>query len=328
MLVLGASDIQHALSMSDAIAAVAQALVASSGGEAVTPIRTNLPVEDRGSSLFMPSYVSTTQSLGVKFVSVFPGNKLLGKKTIHGVVVLADAKTAEPIALLEASYLTALRTGAAAGLATQHLAREDAQTLGVIGTGVQARSIVRAIQTVRSIAKILLYNRTRGAAEAFKAELEAQPQSGQRSVVVVDSANEAVHGADILVTATNSITPVFDAVALQPGTHINAVGSYRPDMQELPSDVFRTRPRVVVESRVAALEETGDLIIPCAQGVWSSSELHAELGDIVRGAAKGRETLTEGTIFKSVGLAAMDMVVAKIAVERARSLRIGQWIEL
>jgi len=328
MLVLSASDIKQAISMSDAIEAVSTALVASSLGEAITPVRTNLPVANRGSSLFMPSFVASASSLGVKFVSVFPGNKQLAKKTIYGVLVLADAETAEPIALLEASYLTALRTGAASGLATQYLARENARILGVIGTGVQSRGIIQAVQTVRQIDEIRLFNRTKEAAEVLKAELEAEDRLVRPRVVVVDVPNDAVSGVDVLVTATNSMNPVFDASALSLGTHINAVGSYRPDMQELPSEVFRRYPKVVVESLEAALQETGDFIIPCAEGMWSPSQLYAELGDIVRGAVASRETMEETTIFKSVGLAAMDMVVAKMAYERAMRLNIGQRIDI
>lgn len=327
MLVLSASVQKQAMTMTEAIDAVAQALVASSSGQTVTPLRTNLPISDRGSALFMPSFVDALGGLGVKFVSVVPGNKDKGKETIQGVLVLADAETAEPLALLEASYLTALRTGAASGLATKYLAREDARTLAVIGTGVQSRSAIAAVQAVRGIREIRLYNRTSQKAVQLADQLRAIGGS-TAEIIVVDSPAEAVSGADIVVTATNAINPVFSASALEHGVHINAIGSYRPDMQELPSDLFALRPKIVVESYGAALEETGDLLVPIQQGLLLPDRLHAELGEIVQGDKPGRENDSETTVFKSVGLAAMDIVVGKMLYERASELGLGEQVSL
>ncbi len=329
MLVLNKEDQKLSLTMREAIDAVATALVEVSTGRAHTPIRISLPVPTvGGTSLFMPSFVQSAGGLGIKFVSVFPRNQLLGKSTIQGIMVLADIQTGEPIALLEASYLTALRTGAASGLATQCLSSEDAKVLGVIGTGAQSRGAISAIRVVRDIQEIRLFNRSLEKAIQLAQELHESADEASPLVVVVNSPEEAVEGADILVTATNSMLPVFKSSALGPGIHINAIGSFRPDMQELPTEALMRSEKVVVESREAALEETGDFVIPIRQGVFSAQKLYAELGDIVRGSKAPRENNEEITIFKSVGLAAMDVVVGKMLYERALKLGLGQSVSL
>ncbi len=329
MLVLGSEDQKRVLTMREAIDAVGLALSEMSAGSAKTPVRTSLPVpKAKGTALFMPSLVESVGGLGLKFVSVFPLNKQLGKETIQGVMVLADINTAEPLALLEASYLTALRTGAASGLAVKYLARKDAKVLGVIGTGAQSKYVIAAVREVRSIKEIRLYNRSLEKAEQLASELSRQADEPSIKVIVVHDANDAVVDADIVVTTTNSSAPVFNAAALKQGAHVNAVGSFRPDMQEIPTDIFRKNPKVVVESRKAAFEETGDLLVPMRQGLFSPERLHAELGDIVRGIKAGRENEKEITVFKSVGVAAMDVVVGKILYERAAELGIGQKVIL
>lgn len=323
MLVLSASEQKKALTMREAMHAVGTALIASSLGQTVTPIRTNIPISNRGSALFMPSLVESSRALGVKFVSVIPGNKALGKKTIYGVMVLADVQTAEPLALVEASYLTKLRTGAVVGLATNYLARKESTVLGVIGTGAQARGIIEAICTVRDIHEIRLYNRSIDKARELEIELLLQKYGRIPSVHVVRYPKDAVKGVDIIVTATNSEKPVFTIDDLDAHVHINAIGSYRPDMQELPAELFDLRPKVVVESIHAAYEETGDFIIPKQQARFKEEDIYAELGDIVRGNQSGRVSSDEITVFKSVGLASMDVVIGQVLYERAIELNLG-----
>lgn len=313
--------------MTEAIEAVSVSLREYSLGNALTPIRTALPVSDHeGTSLFMPSYVKAAHSLGIKFVSVFPNNKQLGKKTINGVMIITDVSTGEPLALLEASYLTVLRTGAASGLATLHMSRENAKVLSVIGTGAQSRGLIEAVQTVRSIEEIRLFNRTFEKARLLANEINEQNRN--INVTIFEHANEAVEGADIIVTATNSSEPVFSADAVEAGTHINAVGSFRPSMQELPTGLIEKAEKIVVESKGAALEETGDLQVPIQKGVFSQEQIYAELGEIVLGKRAGRESAKEVTIFKSVGLAAMDVVIAKTIYDRAVAKGFGQKVTL
>lgn len=328
LLIVSAKDQRSILSVHEAIDAVSVSLQEFSAHRALSPIRTFLPVQKgNGTSIFMPSLVEATDSLGLKFVSVFPETGEKGKKTIYGVVILADVMTGEPVAMLEASYLTVLRTGAASGLATRHLARENARSLAVIGTGAQARGAVNAVTAVRSIDQIRLYNRSQQKAESFAAELTEQFGTTVE-VIVAATADDAVSGADIVITATNSPTPVFSAQAIGAGTHINAIGSFRPTMQELPTDVIARAGKVVVESVEGALDETGDLLLPIEQGVFAPERIYAELGEIAAGEKHGREREDELTVFKSVGLAAMDVVVAKAMVDKAKALGLGVEVTL
>jgi len=329
LLILRAKDQQQLLTMSEAIDWVGVALGEFSRQRAVTPIRTSIQVtKGNGTALFMPSVVEATDSLGVKFVSVFPDNKLLGKETIYGVMLLADVMTGEPLAMLEASYLTVLRTGAVAGLATKFLSQEKAKVLTIIGTGAQARGVIKAIQAVRPIEHVHLFNRNEHKAHEFAKEIMEQSVSNGPKVQVFTTSDQAIEGAHIVVTATTASTPVFSAQSVGAGVHINAIGSFRPAMQELPTAIMTKAAKIVVEAKEAALEETGDLIIPIEQGVITNDHIHAELGEIVKGDKAGRESDAEITVFKSVGLAAMDVVIAKALYDRALQLGVGQKVSL
>lgn len=330
MLIIGAEDQNKVITMKEAIVAVATALSNYSAGQAISPIRMAIPVSKvGGTSLFMPSLVESADSLGVKFVSVFPKNKEKGKKTIYGVMVLVDVETAEPLALLEASNLTVLRTGAASGLATKYMSREDSKVLSVIGTGAQARGLIKGVQAVRQIEEIRLFNRTPAKAYDLANEMKEEYDGEDcPNIIVMLDTDSALDGADIVITATNSEKPVFSSHYIHSGVHVNAVGSFRPTMQEIPTDLVTKASKVVVESRETALEETGDLIFPIKQGVFSAEQIYAELGEMVNGVKRGRENNLELTIFKSVGLAAMDVVVAKLLYDNARKLGIGQTVRL
>lgn len=330
MRILGARDLMRILTMEEAIDAVATALIEFSAGRAEAPTRIAVPVPDsHGTSLFMPALVPQAGGLGVKFVSVFPRNKELGRPTISGVLVLADVKTAEPVALMEASYLTALRTGAATGLATRLLARADARTVAIIGTGGQAPMQLRGIMAVRDIREVRLYNHNPDKAyRCTRAIAEQLPPGRQPRLVVCLTPEDVVRGADIVVTATDSLKPVFPAGLVEPGMHVNAIGSFRPTMQELPPGVISPAAKVVVESRAVAVEESGDLVIPVRSGLFRPEDIHAELGEIAAGKKPGRVSPDEITVFKSVGLAAMDMVVGRALYDRAVAMGIGQEVDL
>ncbi|MEC2492028.1 NAD(P)-binding domain-containing protein, partial [Bacillus cereus] len=232
---------------------------------------------------------------------------------------LSDFQTGEPLALLEGSYLTMIRTGALSGVATKYLARHNAKTLCIIGTGEQAKGIAEAIFAVRDIEKVILYNRTEEKAYAFAEYIQ---ERFNKPAYVHTNANEAISEADIIVTTTNASTPVFSE-KLQKGVHINAVGSFKPNMQELPSHAIAGANKVVVESKEAALDETGDLQVPIKEGLFKANAIHAELGQIISGEKAGRENNEEITIFKSVGLAVVDIIVAKYLYEKAVECGIG-----
>ncbi|GKV68845.1 delta(1)-pyrroline-2-carboxylate reductase [Sporosarcina sp. NCCP-2716] len=310
--------------MKEILICIEEALEQYSARQTDTPIRTVLPFGEGNSSIVMPSAAPLLGAMGLKYVTVVPSNAGRGKKVIQGVVCLADMETGEPLALLEGSYLTKLRTGALSGVATDHLARRDAKTLGIIGTGEQADGLCAAVFAVRDIETVYLFNRTAGKAARFAEKIAAE--TGKR-VVICTNPGTVVKASDILVTATSSLEPVFTAL-LKHGTHVNAVGSFRPDMQELPSSAIRSASKVVVECAEAALAEAGDLCIPIRDGHFSPDDLHGELGLIISGRLSGRESEEEITVFKSVGLAIADVVVAKHLYDKALAAGIGTAIDL
>lgn len=325
--VLNAAEVRAALPMAAAIAAMKSAFAQLARGEAALPLRTqlDLPAHD-AVAVIMPAYAAGSDALAVKAVSVYPGNARLGLPTIHGVVLVVDAATGRPAALLEGGALTAIRTGAASGAATDLLARPDASVAAIIGSGVQARTQLEAVCTVRPITEVRVFSANRTEAERFAEELAGQG-AAPADVRVVEDAAAAVRGADVICTATTSKTPVFPAAAVSPGAHVNAIGAYRPDMQEIEAALVQ-RARLVVDQREAALAEAGDILIPLQQGAIDESHIYAELGAIASGQTTGRTTAEQITLFKSVGLAVQDAVAAAIALERATAEGLGRVVTL
>lgn len=274
----------------------------------------------------MPALLEDGQELAVKVVSVFPENAARRLPTIHAVVTVVDPETGRPMALIEGASLTAVRTGAASGAATQALARPEASRLGIFGSGVQARTQFEAVCAVRPIRAAWVYSPNRVHAEKFAKEMSGGPSFAGR-VAVADAPAEMVRQADLLCTATTSPVPVFDGADLQPGTHINAVGSFTPQMQEVDLETIR-RSLVVVDSFEAALAEAGDLIVPLERGEIDKDHLHAELGQVLNGDRPGRAVAGQITYFKSVGLAVQDAAAAGLALQRAERLGLGQVVEL
>lgn len=325
MLILSSVNQQKMLNMSEVIDAVATGLEEYSAARTNTPLRTVLPIsKSGGNAIFMPASAEEAGSLGMKYVGTFPNNQNIGKKVINGVVLYMDIQTGEPLALLEGSYLTVMRTGALSGVATKYLARPNSRVLSIIGTGEQALGQLQAIMAVREIHSVRLYNRSKQKAMEFAAHIE---RIFPILASVFENPNEAIAGADIIVAATSSETPVFTN-EVEPGVHINGIGSYRPIMQELPTSVIAQADKVVVESRDATVKEAGDLQIPIQEGKFSVDQIHAELGEIVAKKATGRESESEITVFKSVGFAAADIVVAKYFYEKALKEGIGQHVSL
>ncbi len=323
---LGAGDVRRALPMRAAIEGMKLAFAQLSAGNTQTPQRTQLPIaEHDGVAIFMPAYLAGSSALAVKIVSVFPGNVARGMPSIHGLVLALDAQSGQPLAIIEGGALTAIRTGAASGAATDILARQDASSVAIIGSGVQARTQLEAVCTVRPIGDARVFSRNRQNAETFAAEMAGHGPIPQ-NITVARSADEAVRGADIVCTATSSSTPVFSGSALAHGAHVNAVGSFRTDMQEVDVETV-AQSLIVVDSREAVKEEAGDLMIPIAQGMFSFDHIHAELGEIINGTKPGRPDATTITTFKSVGVAVQDAVAAQIALQRAQELGLGVEID-
>jgi alanine dehydrogenase len=321
---LSQTDIRRAVTMREAVEVVKSAFRQLSSGEANVPLRTSVSSQG-GVTLLMPAYLRESNALTVKVVSVYADNPSRGLPTVMAIVTVLDAQTGQPLAVLEGTYLTALRTGAASGAATDLLARKDARVLAVFGAGAQARTQVAAVCCVRDIREIRLFSRTRQSAETFAAELASlHPRN---SIHVASSASHAVRGADIIVTATNSSTPVFNGNDLAPGVHVSAIGSFRPDMQEV-DELTIQRARVIVDQREATLTEAGDLIIPIQKGVITEQHIHAELGEIISGAKMGRENDDDITLFKSVGNAAQDAAVAQAILQAAEAQNLGALVSL
>lgn len=325
--ILSAEDVRQALPMAAAVAGMKGAFAQLSTGEARVPLRTQLAVPEHGGvAIFMPAYLSGTGDLAVKVVSVFPGNAQRELPTIHGVVLALDEATGRPLALLEGGTLTAIRTGAGSGAATDFLARQDARTAAIIGSGVQARTQLEAVCTVREIGDVRVFSPNREHALAFAEEMAGHGPIPE-AITVAESADSAVRGADIVCTATTSSTPVFSGEVLAAGAHINAVGSFRTDMQEVDATTIR-RSLVVVDSREAVMEEAGDLVIPIEAGEIDESHIYAELGEVASGQKRGRTEREQITYFKSVGVAVQDAVAASLALHYAEREELGTLVTL
>ena len=313
MRYISAKDQRDIMDMKEVVKVTGQALQAYSEGKTETPLRYTLPFNDDNRYLVMPAICDELKATGVKIVSFVPGNPQRGKQTIEGSVMLTDRETGETLAVLDGAFLTKIRTGAISGVATQYMAREDADTLCVIGTGEQAEGLIEAVLAVRDIKRIQFFNRTHEKAVRFADEMKAR--FDHLETEVFEDVDDAMKGADVVVTATNSPKPVFEG-KLDDGVHLNAVGSFKPDMQELPSDVLAHADKVAVESKNAALEETGDFIEAMRAGKFEEVDLYGELGRIVSGELTGRDNDDEVTVFKSVGLAIVDIVVAQYFYEK------------
>jgi alanine dehydrogenase len=317
---LGATDVDRAIDMRQAIEIMATSFKELASGRANVPQRLGVETE-AGLLLAMPGSLPEQRALAIKVVSVFPGNSRLGLPSVFGLVLVLDASSGAPLALIEGSHLTALRTGAASGLATKLMAREDARTVALFGAGVQARTQLAAMRAVRDIREVRIVSRTPQSAQRLAGEL-----TGLETRVLADS-GAAVRGADIVITATTSATPVVFGRDVEPGTHVNAIGAYTPTMREVDADVVR-RARVVVDTRQGALAEAGDLIIAIRERVIATNHIVAELGEVVNGTAAGRTSEEEITLFKSVGHAAQDVALARRVLDVAVTRRFGTTVSL
>jgi ornithine cyclodeaminase/alanine dehydrogenase-like protein (mu-crystallin family) len=318
--VLSADDVKRTLPMGEAVEIMKSAFAALSRGEAVLPPRAHIDVaEPTGTALFMPSYLPSLKRLGLKVATLFDGNQRLGLPRLQSLVMLVDGDTGSPLAILDGASLTAIRTGAASGAATSLLARESARRVAVFGAGVQGRTQLEAVCCVRGIADVSIQDPDVRAAEAFAREMSERLNVKCR---VARDAADAVREADVICTATVSETPVFDDALLMPGVHINAIGSYKPHVQEIPEETV-ARAKIVVDHVEGALEEAGDLIVPLRKGLVTQDRVQTELGEVIAGAKPGRTSEDEITLFKSVGVGVQDLTAAAHVYDRAVELGLG-----
>ena len=324
MLFLNRREVEQALPMDEVIRAMKLAFSALSAGQVQLPLRTQIPVDEQDAvALFMPAYLHHPgrQALCLKAVSVFPGNQALDLPTIHAAVLVLDPKTGQVQALLEGSSLTALRTGAASGAATDLLARPGARVGAVFGAGIQGRTQLQAICEVRDLEQVWIYDLN---PERARTLIEEQAGKGMvpKDLRLADSAAQAVASADVICTATTALDPVFSWEDLKRGVHINGVGSYTPEMVEIPPEGFRGSG-AFVGSLEGVMEESGEVIMALDQGFLSQGEI-TELGKVINGNAPGRISADQITIFKSVGAAVQDAAAAHLALENARKGNLGQ----
>lgn len=320
-ILLSENDVRAVLSTDALIDAMETALNAFSAGGVRQPLRSVVEV-GTGHALFgsMPAYLESPAALGTKLVTVYHSNLDRGLPSHLATIVLLDPETGALQAILDGRYITEARTAAASSVATKHLARPDARVLGIIGSGVQARSHVEALTRVRSFERIQIWSRdpkhVAGLIDEMRARIPAR-------MVPASSAQEAVHGADVIALVSAAREPIVRRDWIADGAHICAVGACRPDQREMDTALVRDA-RVFVDSVAGALAEAGDLVIPIHEGAIEASHIVSELGNVVGGRAQGRRSPTEITVFKSLGMAVEDVAAARLAWERASERGLGR----
>lgn len=323
--ILTQAEVRRLLPMSVCIDLMADALATLARPGSNNPLRRGIRVPDTPRLLgLMPGYLAEPEALGLKAVAVFPENHGGTWDSHQGVVVLFETEHGRPIAIQDASEITAIRTAAVSAVATRLLAREDAGDLALIGSGVQARTHLEAMAQVRELRRVRVYSPTKAHREAFAA------REGERHGLAVESvasARAAVEGADIVCTTTSAREPVLEGAWLAPGAHVNAVGSSIPAARELDSEAV-VRSRVFVDRRESTLRESGDFLVPLREGRVGEEHLLAELGEVLTDAHGGRATPDEVTLFLSLGLAVEDLAAAHYVHARAEAEGVGVTVEL
>jgi alanine dehydrogenase len=317
MLILSDQDVRGLISMGEAIGAVEEAFRELRRGTARMPPRGTIMLPGfNGSISFMPSYLEGSWAQATKIISIYPDNPRRGLPTTAAWIVVNDPETGQVEAFMDGTYLTGVRTGAVSGVAAKYLAPEDARVAAIFGAGVQARNQAWAVATVRKLDEIRVYDQVKAAADRFVDEV------GERlgvPVVRAESGEEACRGADMVLTATTSKTPVVRREWLGDRVHVSAIGAFYPDCRELETAII-VDAKVVIDEWEAIRLESGDIMIPVREGAMTEDHVYAELGELVTGEKQGRTPGDGLTVFKSVGIAIQDAAVAKLVVDKASKL--------
>ena len=358
------ADVAAVLTMDDLIATMTSALQRFSTGRVVQPVRPTIGIADDSFFATMPAYVRSAEgaegrsaslsgeraesgsaspageraALGVKLVTVFGGNAARGLHSHLASILLMDPDTGALLALLDGRYITEARTAAVSAVSSRLLARKSASSLAIIGTGVQARSHLDALSRVHALRQVTVWSPNKEHRDQFVADAGVRPGSGPGSdssltphtgyaVTAVDHAGEAVVGADIVVLVTSSATPVIESGWVKPGAHVISVGACRPNQREMDPALV-ARARLFVDSRGAALVESGDIVMGIQEGRFAAGHIVAELGELLAHGASGRRSDSDVTIFKSLGLAVEDVTAADLAYRRAVERNIGLELSL
>jgi len=323
-LLLSRDDVARVLTMPDCMDVVERAFAELSNGTAVLPLRIPITPPD-GLSLYMPAYLKELGALACKVVTVYknnPANHSL--PVVIGKVLVQDPATGDVICIMDGGYLTAVRTGAASGVATKYLARpDDGQVASIFGGGVQAMMQLEAVAVARKLSKAIVYDVSAEAARKFATQMSAKLGL---EIDVADTPDKALE-ADIICTATSSPTPIFDGSKVREGTHINGIGSHTPGARELDTEIIK-RSTFIADATDACLAEAGDIMIPIQEGAVDASHIKADLGDVVTGKKPARRDAKEITLFKSNGLAIQDVATAKLVYDKARAAGIGQEVSI
>jgi ornithine cyclodeaminase/alanine dehydrogenase-like protein (mu-crystallin family) len=325
VLIINQQEVRQLLPMNDCIDLMGQALEALGRGQGLNPLRPVLWLPGKQGALgMMPGYLGNIEAMGIKVISVFPGNHGTKYDSHQGAVMLFETEHGQLLALIDASEVTAIRTAATSGLATRLLARPEAKTLAILGSGVQARTHLEAMLAVRPIQQVRVWSRDLGNARDFaRAALDKHGVKAE----VMTTVGTAVDGADIVCTTTAAPDPILMGEQLQPGMHINAVGSSVPFTRELDSAAV-ARSRLFVDRRESTLNEGGDFLLAVKDGAIDESHILAELGEILLGQHPGRQSTDEITLFKSLGLAVEDVASAYAVYQAALDQGMGVSVEL
>ncbi len=324
MRIIDGDTVRQLISMPQVIKIIGELFLSVGRKETVLPHRTMVETSDGDDAvLFMPAYLPKQDSLGVKVISIFPSNKERGIPTIHGALMLISAKTGEIIAVMDAAAITAMRTGAVSAVAADVLAIKSANRLGVFGAGIQARAQIDAIRQIRPIKEVTIYDPNMVVAKALAEELDTE----ECTFATASSPSDLVGWAHIIITATTATSPIFDGADLMPGTHISAIGAYKPEDREV-DDATMTRSNVFVDAYDAAPTEAGEIIIPLNNGTITMADIKADLGELLLRQKQGRTSPEQITFFKSVGMAVQDMAVAKHVFDQAEAANLGTVVNL
>jgi ornithine cyclodeaminase len=324
ILLVGHDEVSSLLPMSDCIEVMEEVFKSQARGEVLQPLRQVMPIPDsRGVLALMPSYITSLKAAGVKVITAFPENLGTGYDSHQGAVMLFEGQNGRLLSIMDATSVTATRTAAVSAVATRSLARSDAGVLAILGSGTQAVTHLESIREVRSIKKTRVWSRNPDHAKQFS---KRESKRWKLPVEVTSSARDAVKGADIICTVTSASSPILFGEWIEPGVHINAVGASRPPSRELDSAVV-VKSKVFVDRRESAANEAEDLIAPKREGRINENHILGELGDVLIGKVRGRTSVPDITLFKSLGLAIQDLASAHHIYSKALAQKKGKWIE-
>jgi len=323
--IINQKEVEELLTMRDCIGLMEKVLGSLAKGEAILPLRPVMWLPDKtGALALMPSYLANPASMGVKVISVFPGNTTTEYDSHQGVILLFETINGKLLAIVDATSVTAIRTAAASGAATKALAREDANDLAIIGSGVQAKTHLAAMLVCRKIRSVTVWSPT---SEHLLDFVRRESKHHNIEIKATSSAEEAIRNADIICTATSSKEPIVNFEWLRPGAHINAIGACVPTARELDTNTI-LRSRLYVDRLESALNEAGDFLIPKKEGVIDDNHIQGEIGEVLIGRKKGRTSRDEITIFKSLGISVEDLASANFLYEQATSKNVGVAVEI